>query len=146
MVGVLALIGGLAAACFVKAYGVAFLGRPRSARAEEATEAPFGMRLGLLLLAAGCVFIGIFPGILLRPLVALVQGLVPGAGVPNETLSIARVIPWIALLIVGVSSSVALLRHKKRMARTWACGLPNGIHLHGILEANPFRLRPSLPT
>src|SRR5260370_16022267 len=61
---------------------------------------------------------------LLRPVVAIVQGLVPGAGVPNETLSIARVIPWIALLIVGVSSSVALLRRKKRMARTWACGLP----------------------
>jgi hydrogenase-4 component B len=124
MVGVLALIGGVAAACFVKAYGVAFLGRPRSAKAEEAKEAPFGMRLGLLLLAAGCVFIGIFPGILLRPLVALVQGLVPGAGVPNETLNIARVIPWIALLIVAVSSSVALLRQRKRIARTWACGLP----------------------
>jgi hydrogenase-4 component B len=124
MAGVLALIGGIAAACFVKAFGVAFLGRPRSAKAEEATEAPFGMRLGLLLLATGCVFIGIFPGTLLRPLVALVQSLVPGAGVPNETVSIARVIPWIALLIFGVSGSAALLRQRKRIARTWACGLP----------------------
>jgi hydrogenase-4 component B len=124
MVGVLALIGGIAAACFVKAFGVAFLGRPRTAEAEEATEVPFGMRLGLLLLAAGCIFIGIFPGALLRPLVALVQGLVPGAGVPNETLSIARVIPWIALLILGVSGSAVLLRQRQRIARTWACGLP----------------------
>jgi len=49
---------------------------------------------------------------------------VPGAGVPNETLSIARVIPWIALLIVAVSSSAALVRQRKRIARTWACGLP----------------------
>lgn len=124
MVGVLALIGGVAAACFVNAFGVAFLGRPRTAKAEEATEAPLGMRLGLLLLAAGCVLNGIFPGILLRPLVALVQGLVPGASVPNETLSIARVIPWIALLIVAVSGSVALVKQRKRLARTWACGLP----------------------
>jgi hydrogenase-4 component B len=124
MVGVLALIGGLAAACFVKTFGIAFLGRPRSAKAEEAAEAPFGMRLGLLLLGAACVFIGILPGFLLRPLTSLVQGLVPGARVPNETLSIARVIPWIAVVVAVVSTSVALLRHRKRLARTWACGLP----------------------
>ena len=40
MIGVLALIGGLAAACFAKVYGVAFLGRPRSCNAELATEVP----------------------------------------------------------------------------------------------------------
>ena len=39
-VGILALIGGLAAACFVKVFGVAFLGRPRSGAAEHAQEAP----------------------------------------------------------------------------------------------------------
>ena len=40
MAGVLALIGGLAAACFAKVYGVAFLGRPRSREAEDAREVP----------------------------------------------------------------------------------------------------------
>lgn len=124
MVGVLALIGGFAAACFVKTFGIAFLGRPRGAKAEEAAEAPFGMQLGLLLLGAACVLMGILPGFLLRPLTSLVQGLVPGAGVPNETLNIARIIPWIAVVVAVVSASVALLRHRKRMARTWACGLP----------------------
>ena len=34
----LALTGGLAAACFAKAFGVTFLGRPRSTHAEQATE------------------------------------------------------------------------------------------------------------
>ena len=124
MVGILALIGGLAAACFVKAFGVAFLGRPRSAEAEHAQEAPLGMRVGLWMLGAGCICIGILPGLLLRPLVSLVQVLVPGAGVPEETLSIAYIIPWIAAIVLGTSALAALLRPRARMARTWACGLP----------------------
>ena len=36
----LALIGGLAAACFTKAFGIVFLGEPRSAHAAGAHEAP----------------------------------------------------------------------------------------------------------
>jgi len=55
MVGVLALIGGLAAACFVRVYGVAFLGRPRSTEAENAKASPRFMRVGTVLLAAACV-------------------------------------------------------------------------------------------
>jgi hydrogenase-4 component B len=124
MVGVLALIGGLAAACFVKVFGVAFLGRPRSALAESAVEVPLPMRGGMALLAAACLLIGIIPGLLLRPLVSLVQVLIPGAGVPEETLSIARVIPWIAAMVLGISAVVALLKRRERIARTWACGLP----------------------
>ena len=77
MVGILALIGGLAAACFVKVFGVAFLGRPRSREAEHAQEAPLAMRAGMSLLAAACLWIGILPGLFLRPLVSLVQGLFP---------------------------------------------------------------------
>lgn len=124
MVGVLALIGGLAAACFVKVFGVAFLGRPRSTEAEHAAEVPVLMRSGMTLLAAACLLVGVFPGLFLPPLVSLVQALIPGAGVPEETLSIARVMPWIAAIVLGTGASVALLKSRKRMARTWACGLP----------------------
>ena len=124
MVGILALIGGLAAACFVKTFGMAFLGRPRSTGSEQAEEAPIGMRVGLALLSAGCLAIGILPGLLLRPLVTLVQVLVPGAGVPEETLSIARIIPWTAAIVLGTGALVALFKRRERIARTWACGLP----------------------
>lgn len=124
MVGILALIGGVAAACFAQTFGVAFLGRPRSMEAEQAQEAPWGMRLGLLLLGGSCIGIGILPGIILRPLVSLVQVLIPGAGVPEETLSIARIMPWIAATILGVAAVIALFKRRERMARTWACGLP----------------------
>jgi NADH:ubiquinone oxidoreductase subunit 5 (subunit L)/multisubunit Na+/H+ antiporter MnhA subunit len=78
----------------------------------------------MIMLAAACVFIGILPGILLRPLASLTQVLIPGAGVPQETLSIARVIPWIAAIIFAVSIAVALSKRRERMERTWACGLP----------------------
>jgi hydrogenase-4 component B len=123
-VGVLALIGGLAAACFVKVFAVAFLGRPRSEAAKHAEEVPLTMRTGLGLLASACLWIGIVPGFFLRPLVSLVQVLVPGAGVPQETLSIARVIPLTAAIVLGASITAALLKRRERMVRTWACGLP----------------------
>jgi hypothetical protein len=44
--------------------------------------------------------------------------------VPQETLIIARVIPWTAAIILGVSITVALLKRRERIVRTWACGLP----------------------
>ncbi len=124
MVGILALIGGLAAACFVKTFGVAFLGRPRSTGAEQAQEVPLGMRTGMALLGSGCLVLGILPGLLLRPLVNLAQRLIPGAAVPSETLSIAHIMPWIAASVLGAGALLALLQRRQRMARTWACGLP----------------------
>jgi hydrogenase-4 component B len=57
----LALIGGLALACFVKVFGIAFLGEPRSAAAARAHEAPLSMRLAMLPLLGGCVWIGLLP-------------------------------------------------------------------------------------
>jgi len=123
-VGILALIGGLAAACFVKVFGMAFLGRSRSAEAEQAREVPLGMRAGMWLLGAGCVCTGIFPGVWLRPLVSVAQVLVPGAGVPEETLNIARVVPSVAGVILGAGAVTYLFKRRERIVRTWACGLP----------------------
>ncbi len=123
MVGVLALIGGLAAACFVKVFSVAFLGRSRSAEAERAVEAPVSMRVGMTMLAAACLLIGILPGFLLRPLASLGQVLIPGAGVPGDTLIIARVIPWIAAAILGVVVITVLPKRTQRVVPTWGCGL-----------------------
>jgi formate hydrogenlyase subunit 3/multisubunit Na+/H+ antiporter MnhD subunit len=58
----LALSAALAAACFVKAYGATFLGRPRSPAAESATDAHPSVRVALLVLVALCVAAGILPG------------------------------------------------------------------------------------
>jgi len=124
MVGVLALIGGLAAACFVRVYGVAFLGRPRSAEAENAHASPRAMRVGTVMLASACMAMGVWPGIFLRPIVSLAQSLVRAADAPPETLMISHVIPWVAAAFILLLGGTALLKRVKRQARTWACGLP----------------------
>ncbi len=124
MAGVLALIGGLAAACFAKVYGVAFLGRPRSREAEDAHEVPGSMQAGMVMLAAACVAIGVAPGIVLRPLSGVVQQLLPGAVLPQAAMSLAWVIPWLAVAVVGVALATMLVRRVSRITPTWACGQP----------------------
>src|SRR5436309_11526630 len=57
----LALTGALAAACFVKAFGISFLGQPRSDAAACAYEAAPSMRFGMGVLAVACVGLGLFP-------------------------------------------------------------------------------------
>jgi hydrogenase-4 component B len=59
VVGGLALIGGLAAACFSKAFGIVFLGEPRSPEAADAHEAGAAMRWPMVVLAGLCVLIGL---------------------------------------------------------------------------------------
>ncbi len=57
----LAIIGGLAAACFTKVVGVVFLGEPRTKKSAEAIEVGFSMTLSMILLAVMCCVIGVFP-------------------------------------------------------------------------------------
>src|SRR5208337_3996042 len=57
----LALTGTLAAACFVKAFGITFLAQPRSEEAARAHEVAPSMRLGMAVLTAACLALGLFP-------------------------------------------------------------------------------------
>lgn len=127
MVGVLGLIGGLAAACFVKAYGVIFLGRARTAQAEQAQDVPIGMSFAMSLLAGACVLIGIFPAIALRPLLTAVANLIPGTSAPPEIEMVCSALPVVSACVFGVLVvTIGLLRWKRimRSVSTWACGLP----------------------
>src|SRR5262249_51737591 len=62
----LALVGGLAAACFAKAFATVFLGEARSARSAAGLEAPVAQRVAMAVLAAACVAIGLFPHVAAR--------------------------------------------------------------------------------
>jgi hydrogenase-4 component B len=66
----LALTGGLAMVCFVKAFGITFLALPRSDAAAGAHEASPPMRLAMLALAAACVALGLGPTLVV-PVLAL---------------------------------------------------------------------------
>ncbi len=65
-VAALGLTGALAAACFVKLFGISFLGLPRSNQALKAKEVPVTMNIGMGILAALCLIVGLFPFTILR--------------------------------------------------------------------------------
>ena len=95
----LALSAALAAACFVKAFGVTFLGRARSAAAAQAREVD-RFSLGAMFAFAGlCVFAGIFPGLVIDGLAPVVMALT-GAHMPAQTS-----IPWLTLVPVSEGRS-----------------------------------------
>jgi len=71
----LALTSALAAACFVKAFGITFLAQPRSERAAQAHEAAPTMLVGMGLLAGACIALGLFPVLFVRLLDPLTQQL-----------------------------------------------------------------------
>src|SRR5205814_9580490 len=69
----LACSAALAAACFVKAFGMSFLGRPRTKAASAAAETDRFSQIAMLLLALLCLLAGILPGFVLDSLGAVTQ-------------------------------------------------------------------------
>jgi formate hydrogenlyase subunit 3/multisubunit Na+/H+ antiporter MnhD subunit len=137
-VGVLALTGGLAAAGFVKAFGITFLAIPRSPAAEHAHEAPLSMWVGMGILAAACAGLGLAAGFILPALAGALTGL---AGLPapasrlGSALSLstpggfARMSPaLVALGLILVGGGVWLgvrvlgAGRRLRVGETWGCG------------------------
>jgi len=141
----LALTGGLAAACFAKAFGVTFLGRPRSPHAEQASESPAPMIAGMLLLAGACVALGLAPGYAMRLLDGPTRELLGGLGASAVVtargplvLSGNGVTSGLEATSISVTAVAALLavlalvawalrgwprRAPRRLAPTWTCGM-----------------------
>lgn len=81
----LALTAALAAACFIKVFGLIFLGLPRSEAAANAVEVQErGMLIGPAILASLCFLIGIFPDVIIR-LLNTVAFQVLGQTMPNDS-------------------------------------------------------------
>ncbi len=129
---VLAFVGGLAAACFVKVFGTVFLGQPRSHHAGRAHEVPRSMLLPMAVLAAVCVLVGLFPAALLPRLAAAAaqwSGLSPEAlaGPAAAAGTSAVRITAVAAALAAIALAVALLRRRllpgpQPQAETWGCG------------------------
>jgi hydrogenase-4 component B len=125
LIGAVALAGTLACACFVKLYGITFLGRPRSDGAKCPKPSPASMDLSLLMIAAACILLGVHPGTVLNPIAALAGTLIPNATMPPEIASISRAMPLVtANVVVACILALSLRRHTSRTLNTWACGLP----------------------
>jgi hydrogenase-4 component B len=127
----LAMIGALAVACFVKVFGVVFLGAPRSAHARTAHESGAFMLLPMAALGAGCVLIGGAP-LLVTPLLdgaiaawapELASGLPPLADLaPLGSVTVAAVALFALIAILVSALSARTRRSVADTVGTWDCG------------------------
>ena len=126
---VLAMVGALAVACFVKVYGAVFLGSARTPAAAQAREVPLSMRGPGLVLAAVCIIMGLAPVLIAPFLDAAIKAWIPEISstvpplrqlAPLGIISVTAV----ALLVVIVAVSVLLARRGPAPGRagTWDCG------------------------
>jgi hydrogenase-4 component B len=129
-VAALALVGGLALACFAKVCGIVFLGAPRSADAAQGHEADAGMLVPMFGLAAACVLIGLAPALVVGPALAVggslahVTAETAGSGIPQAATRIGLLsLMLVALLALGSLAWAALRRRRPtNQAETWGCG------------------------
>jgi len=135
----LALTAALAAACFVKVFGLIFLGVPRSRHAEKAKEIDsFSMMIAPVILATLCFFFGIFPSVILDLLSGVTSHIID-ATLPKTSvltplwlapvsMQQASYSPLLILISVLITALVlfAFLHGKgttkARIAPTWDCG------------------------
>jgi formate hydrogenlyase subunit 3/multisubunit Na+/H+ antiporter MnhD subunit len=137
----LALSAALAATCFVKAFGITFLGRPRSRAAENAKEVDAWSIGAMTAFAALCALFGVLPGFVIDALAPAVSSLA-GARIPLQAE-----IPWWSIAPIAesrssyngllvfafsaISGSLAaylihrFASHRFRRAPAWDCGFPD---------------------
>ena len=133
VIAALALIGGLATACFTKAFGVVFLGTSRGDHGARAHEPGLAMQLPMQFLAAGCVLMSLLSPILvpgLSPVVRDVSGLSADA-VRAGLAQGARALWGANACALGLCALVAILFGLRRRLLsnrkvvdgvTWDCG------------------------
>lgn len=136
--GILALTAALVAACFVRAFGTSFLGRPRSPAAEQATEVDRYSLVAMLVFAALCLLAGILPGLVIDGISPVTQALL------GDRMPMQADVPWLSVvptarsrstyngllvfLFIAASASLAVYvihrfaSHALRRAPAWGCG------------------------
>lgn len=125
----LAVIGGLALACFTKVVGVVFQGEPRSRAAEDVDEKGVTMLVPMLVLAGACVVIGVFPGLFFKMALKGVASLGIGYSIPfepflriTENITLGAAIFFVVFLMI-LALRMVLYRNKPlHRSGTWGCG------------------------
>jgi NADH:ubiquinone oxidoreductase subunit 5 (subunit L)/multisubunit Na+/H+ antiporter MnhA subunit len=141
--GLLALSAALAAACFVKAFGITFLGRPRTATVETAHEVDRYSLAAMFTLAILCLLAGILPGLVidgLSPVTLLLIGSRMPVQMAEPWLSIVPIAAsrssyngLLVLAFIAISASLAayvihrFASHALRRGPAWGCGFPDAV-------------------
>lgn len=126
----LAVIGGLALACFTKVFGVVFQGEPRTDAAENVNEKGPAMLFSMVALAFACLLIGIFPKIFIFMSVKAASVLdvnfpqtafEPFARLTSN-ITISALIFIVFLLLVWALRTVLYKGKSITRSGTWGCG------------------------
>jgi hydrogenase-4 component B len=127
----LALIGGLAAACFTKVFGIVFLGEPRTKTIGAPGDVPAPMVWAMALLAAFCIIIGmgspfILP-FLIRPALVLAGPAAEAVtdSITSLTMTVSVMLCSFVITAALVAGLVKVFLRKGRTvtrAATWDCG------------------------
>jgi hydrogenase-4 component B len=129
----LALIGGLAAACFTRAFGIIFLGEPRSESAMHLHEAGPAMTAPMAILSVGCVLVGLLsPWLIegLAPVLGTVSSL-PGGVVQGSLTHASGALYYVVIAgsILAVLVVILVMVRRRLSAKreaadseTWGCG------------------------
>ncbi|HXY33333.1 MAG TPA: hypothetical protein VEI07_03835, partial [Planctomycetaceae bacterium] len=127
----LALIGTLATACFVKAYGVVFLGSARSEHAQHAHESPLTMAGPMFVLGTCCAAVGLVPLAVVPVLEKGISAWLPALTSTGADLATLAPLGWVTLmnvlLLAGLSGGTLWLwsrlqRNSVEERPTWGCG------------------------
>ena len=137
----LACSAALAAACFVKAFGMTFLGRPRSKAALGAAETDRWSQIAMLILALLCLLVGILPGFVMDSLGAVTQMAVGARLAPQSAEGWLRIVPidlhrsaysglfvFVMIVLAAATTAFAVRRfasHALRRSPPWDCGFPD---------------------
>jgi formate hydrogenlyase subunit 3/multisubunit Na+/H+ antiporter MnhD subunit len=137
----LACSAALAAACFVKAFGMTFLGRPRSTVAADARETDRWSQLAMLALALLCLLAGILPGFVIDSLSSVTQMAVGSHLASQSAQPWLRIVPidvarssyggifvFVMILVAAGATAFVVRRvasHALRRSAPWDCGFPD---------------------
>ena len=139
--GLLALAAALTAAAMVRAFGVSFLGRPRSDAAATAKETDRWSLAAMGILAALCLLAGVLPGFVIDALAPVARLLAGGRMPPQAGQAWLSIVPiaesrssyngLLVLVFISVSAALAALAIHRfasravRRAPAWDCGFPD---------------------
>jgi hydrogenase-4 component B len=155
-IAALALTAGLAAACFVRAFGITFLALPRGAAVNRAHESGVAMSASMALLTVVCLILGVAPTLVLRPLSTLTGELIgepPDLAFNWSSIAAANVFAtiaplWIAIILIllmlaaWIGLRIVGANPNRRYYETWGCGRAvqtSAFEYTGAAFANPFK-------
>ena len=131
VIAAFALVGGLVMACFAKAFGIVFLGEPRTDLSRHVHEPGLAMRMPMIVLAIGCLLVGLGAPTVLRilsPIVSEVSGFPISVVDQNLAFGSLKLVVVLAVVTLAIVLLLASLRsgllagRPLQQAVTWDCG------------------------